>query len=421
MPDASDDGATRSFVFNRVWIGGACVVLAAGLIASRPALSLLALLVLVTAGMAAGWNRLALWQLACIQEVSEVRAFPDDVVLLTIRLKNRKPLPLTWLTIETELAAALHPVDHETTLSGTGDRRLLRIIAHVRGFEQVTWTIAVRCSRRGCHGIGPMTLRSGDPFGFFSSRRTVATFTMIVVYPRLLSLHELGVPPFAPLGQARQERQLLTDPSKIIGVREYRPDDPFRLIHWKATARLGALQVRLTEPATAQQLALFLNIDTFEHYWEGLDIAAAEHAIEIAAAIAAWSDAQRYAVGVYANGVVAGSDQPLRVPPGRGTAQLSKVLDGLARISPYSTVPFSRVLSMEAARLPWGSTVVVITPLLQDALIAQIMAMLARGQRVVLVAIGDTQVPTLAGLAVHRVPSPVRPEAWVAQASLAAV
>ncbi len=420
-PAASDDGAMRSFVFNRLWIGGAVIVLAIGLMTSQPALSLLSLLVLVTATIAAGWNRLALWQLACEQEISETRAFPDDVVIFSIRVRNRKPLPLPWLTIEAELAGALLPVDRETTLSGASDRRLLRIVAHVRALEQVTWSIPVRCSRRGCHAVGPITLRSGDPFGFFSCRRTVATFTTIVVYPRLRSLRELGIPPIAPLGAARQQRQLLTDPARIIGTREYRPDDPFRLIHWKATARLGTLQVRLTEPATTHQVALFLNLDTFEHYWEGLDITAAEHAIEIAAAIAAWGDGERLAVGVYANGVVAGSDQPLRLPPGREPVQLPKVLHGLAHISPYSTVPFARVIGPEAARLPWGSTVVVVTPLVPESLVAQAVAMLARGQRVALVVIGDAPVPPLAGLVVHRVPSPVGTEWHVANPGLAAV
>jgi len=406
-PSETDDGGlTRSLVFNRLWIGSAVIVLAIGVATRQPALGLLALLVLLTAAIAAIWNRLALSQLVCEQCLSDHRAFPDDVVTLTIQVQNRKPLPLSWLTVETELASALQPVDRDTTLSGAGDRRLLRIVASVRPLEQMIWNIPVRCQRRGYHSIGPITLRAGDPFGFFATRRTVTACDTILVYPRLQSLGERLFVPAAPLGDTRQARQLLTDPTRIVGTRDYRPDDPFRLIHWKATARLGSLQVRLTEPATTQQMAVFLNIDTFEHYWEGLDLATAEHAIEVAAAIASWCDAERYPVGIYANGVVAGSDQPLRVPPGRGPAQLQKVLDGLARISPYSTVPFVRVLGPEATRLPWGSSVVIVSALVSDAMIAQIVALLASGRRVVFIVLGQAHLPSISGLIVHRVGSP---------------
>lgn len=406
-PGESDEGGgTRSLVFNRLWIGSAVIVLAIGVATRQPALVLLALFVLLTAAFAAIWNSVALSQLVCEQRFSSHRAFPDDVVTLTIQMQNRKPLPLSWLTVETELASALQPVDRDTTLSGAGDRRLMRIVASARPLEHLVWNIPVRCQRRGYHSIGPITLRAGDPFGFFATRRTVNACDTILVYPRLQSLRERLFLPAAPQGDTRRARQLLTDPTRVVGTRDYRPDDPFRLIHWKATARLGSLQVRLTEPVSLQHFAIFLNIDTFEHYWEGLDLATAEHAIEVAAAIAAWCDAERYPAGIYANGVVAGSDQPLRLPPGRGPAQLQKLLEGLARISPYSTVPFARVLGPEATRLPWGSTVVIVSALVSGAMIAQIVALLASGRRVVFIVLGQAHVPSISGLIVHRVASP---------------
>lgn len=405
QPEPSDaQGTERSLFFSRVWIGGAVVVLLIGLLASQPALSLLALLVLATAGLAAGWNRLALRRVEYRRELFADRAFPDDVVTLTITVVNRKALPLPGLSIEDELDAALQPIDRETTLSGTSGRRILRIVTSVRAHEAVTWRIPLRCTARGVHAIGPATLRAGDPFGFFSTRRTAPGETSVLVYPRVSPLAELGFPPRAPLGTARLPRQLLTDPTRVIGVRDYQPDDLFRLIHWKATARLGTLQVRITEPVTTRQLAIFLNLDTFERYWEGLDVATAEWAIEVAAAIAKHAIEERDAVGIYANGIVAGSDQPLRVPPSRSATQLQKLMEGLARISPYSTVAFARILAAEMPRLPWGSTIVVVTSLVPESLIAQLSALLAAGHQVVLVTLGEPDVPMLQGLILHRIP-----------------
>jgi len=403
-----EPGTTRSLFFNRAWIGGAAIVLLIGVVAGVTALSLLALLVLVTAGLGALWNR---WSLVGVQyrrELSLDRAFPGDEVTLTITVVNRKPLPLPWLAIEDELAEALQPRDRETTMSGTTGRRVLRIVTNVRPYERVTWRVPIGCPTRGLHTLGPVTLRAADPFGFFANRLTLHAADAIVVYPRVVSLPELGFPPRLVLGETRVARHLLSDPSRVVGVRDYRPDDPFRSIHWKATARQGALQVRIAEPTTTLQLAIFLNLDTFEHYWEGLDVPTAERAIEVAASVASWASGQRYAVGVYANGVVAGSDQALRVPPGRGPAQLPRVLEGLAKISPYSTVAFVRTLRAGSARLPWGSTVVVVTSLLPEGLLAQLAALMAGGYRVVLVTVGEVEVPLVRGLVVRRVDGAAR-------------
>lgn len=398
-----EPGQVRSLFFNRIWIGGAGLVLLVGVVAGVPALSLLALLVLATAGLAAAWNQVCLARVEYHRSLSDDRAFPGDVVTLTLTVVNRKPLPLPWLAIEDELAEALEPVDHETTISGTAGRRVLRIVTSVRPYERVTWRVPLRCPARGRHALGPATLRAGDPLGFFANRITLATTNVILVYPRVHALSDLGFPLRLPLGEARVVRHLLTDPARVVGVRPYRTDDPFRSIHWKASARLGTLQVRVAEPTTTLQLAVFVNLDTFEHYWEGLDVLTAEQAIEVGASIAAWGNAQRYAVGLYANGVVAGSDQALRVPPGRGPAQLPRMLEGLAKISPYSSVSFVRTLQAEAERLPLGSTVVVVTGMLPDTLRAQLAALLASGLRVVLVPIAGCPVPELRGLIVRRV------------------
>jgi uncharacterized protein (DUF58 family) len=396
------EGQGRRLFFNRLWLGGAALALLVATATGQAALALLALLVLVTAGVAWVWNRWSLAGVAYRRELAATRAFPGDEVGLTVRVANLKPLPVPGLTIDDELADGLTPLDREATLGAGGGRRMLRFTASVRPFERVTWRLTVRCERRGVHSLGPAVLRAGDPFGFFSSRLDLPEEATILVYPRVHSIPDLGFPARQPFGEARVTRHLLTDPARVIGARDYTPDDPFRAIHWKATARLGRLQVRVTEPTTTLQLAVFVNLDTFEHYWEGLDVDLSERTIEVGASVAAWAVGARYATGAYANGIVAGSDQALRIPPGRGPAQLPRILEGLAKISPYSTVGFPRLLKVESGRLPWGSTAVVVSPIMPDALTAQLAAMLAAGLRVVLIPLGACPVPALGGLVVRQ-------------------
>lgn len=410
------EGRGRSIFFNRIWIGGAAVALVVGMAAGETALALLALLVLITAGLGWFWNRFALAGVAYERTLTATRAFPGDEVTLTVGVRNWKPLPLPGLTIDDEIAEALVPLDRETTMGPAPGRRMMRFATSVRPFERVAWRIPVRCERRGWHVFGPATLRSGDPFGFFTSRLTVAHEAAILVYPRIHPLPDLGFPTRQPFGQTRVARHLLTDPARVIGARDYRTDDPFRSIHWKATARMMRLQVRVNEPTTTLQLGIFVNLDTFEHYWEGLDVELSEHAIEVGASIAAWAVGQRYATGVYANGIVAGSDQALRIPPGRGPGQLPHILEGLAKLTPYSTLNFARLLKIEAGRFPWGSTAVIVTGMMPEALTAQLASMLANGLRVVLIPLADCPSPALHGLVVRRIEQAVPSPAEVAYA-----
>ena len=104
-------------------------------------------------------------------------------------------------------------------------------------------------------------------------------------------------------------------PARGIIVRNYHPDDPLKEIHWTATARAGALQTRIYETTTALDLAIFLDLDTFERYWEGIDADQVERLISAAATIASAGLEDGYAVGLYVNGAPAEFEQLVRLPP----------------------------------------------------------------------------------------------------------
>ncbi len=391
----------RGQVFTTPWLAAATVAAGAGAaLGSRP-LIVLGVLVLACAAGMRGWTVLMLRGVNLETAVSETRCLPGDRVRITTTLTNRGPLPLPWLILDLDLGIGLRVLDRAPAPGGDPGRQSIRIRSRLGPFERVTWTTDVACEARGIHPVGPLTLRAGDPFGFFVARQDQPAAEPVVVFPRFRSRLDLRLPLRDPLGSTRVRHLLQRDPSRIAGVRAYQPGDPYRSIHWRATARLGEIQVRVEEPSGGVRLGIFLNLDTFDHYWEGLDTALAERAISVAASLARWADDLGASVGLYANGLTAGTDRTLRVPPRRGRDHQASMLGGLASISPFSTVPFEKVLRAETVRFPPGSTLIVITARLPEATQALIVRLLAARQSVILVPLGDCPRPAIPGLLIQ--------------------
>jgi uncharacterized protein (DUF58 family) len=383
-------GEQRSAMFNEAWIGLAVLLLFIGLIVRQGALPVLSALLFTIVGVSWLWNRMALSQVEYERHLSVGRAFTGEVVELTVSVINRKFLPLAWLHLDDRVPIKLPFLDAQIA---TTDQPKLGALSHLtatRWFERVNWHYRVEAKYRGFYFLGPVRMRSGDLFGLFSSVLTLAPLTRLIVYPRLIPLDELGFPGKHPFGERRAELNIFEDPSRTVGVRDYHPEDPFRRIHWKATARRSTLQVRVLEPSVIPHLAVFLNVATFEKHWHGTDTALLECMISVAASIADHAAGEKYAVGMLANGSVPQSDQSIRVLPGRDPNQLLKILEALAAVTGFPTADFSQMLIAESSRLSWSATMVVVTCIITEKLLATLIRLRDAGRRVSLVSLDNT-------------------------------
>jgi uncharacterized protein (DUF58 family) len=389
-------------MFNRAWINLSLFLIAIGLIARVTAFlalgSLLAAVILVSRA----WDRRVLRDLRYERRLSHTRNFPGQTFDLTLLIENRKLLPVGWLRTEDEWPKAAAPLQPDVlTPSSLPEQVLLTHSFSLRWYERVRRAYTCRCEERGVYRVGPVRLESGDPFSLFSHAEERPERSLLVVYPRLLPLPALGLPPKDPLGDLRTRRRLFEDPSRIMGARDLRPGDSFRHVHWKATARQGRLQVKVYEPTTSQNVILCLNVATFAQYWQGTQPEKLERAISVAASLAEWAVEHKYAVGLIANGALAQSDQPFRILPGRSPAQLTRLLEALAGVSPFVTSTMENLLLRESPRLPWGATLVVISAIVTPELLIGLRRLYEAGRRVVLVSLADEPVERVAGIEIH--------------------
>jgi len=391
-------------MFKSRWLYVILGVLLAGGLLRQPALVIIALLTLFTVGVAWAWNRYALVGVEYQRALSETRVFPGETVGFTVRLANRKLIPLAWLELADEFPKKLPLLKGQLETSSRPTVGYLAHLASLHWYERVSWRYELTAAARGYYAFGPLTLRSGDAFGLFQQEEQRQQIDHLIVYPRIVPLERLGIPSKHPLGETKSPQRIFEDPSRTIGVRDYRREDSLRRIHWKATARRQQLQVRVYEPTATQQLAIFLNVATFLEAWQGIEPDLLESAITVAASLSSEALEQRYAVGLYANCSLPESDQTIKVPPGRSPGQLTAILEALAKASGFAVMPLENLLDSEAARLPWGATLVIITALVSEGLLGALLRLRQAGHSLTVVAIGErAAMPEgLAGITVHR-------------------
>ncbi|MCW5882071.1 MAG: DUF58 domain-containing protein [Anaerolineae bacterium] len=393
-------------MFSDAWVFLGIILIGMGTWFRQPGMLALGILLLVILPIAWAWKRLTLRAVSYERVLDESRVFAGETTGLRLITTNRKPLPVPWLTIEDTFPAGLEVVERDTGPAASGGERTLSNVMALRWYERVVRQYTLHCSQRGFYFIGPATLRSGDLFGLFETRARVSAATRLIVYPQVTPLEELGFPAKEPFGDARSLQPIFEDPLRTVGIRDYQPEDSFRHVHWKASARQQHLQTRVYEPTTTQRIVIVLNIATFANPWVGILPDAQEQVISVAASIAYHATQRRQAVGLVANGSVPRSDQTIRVMPSRDPGVLTRILEALAAVGQFSTERIERILAQENPRLPWGATLVVVTCVVTPELIAEMARLRSAARRMVLVSLDAAYTEeSLPGIVIYHIPT----------------
>jgi len=348
-------------------------------------------LALSAAGLARLWSRYSLKGISCERRLSERRVFPGENIELRLRLINRKPLPVPWIQIDDEIPLKLSP-DIQLTENNRPGFGFLSKSAAVLWYTRVNWKERICCHKRGYYQLGPVTLTSGDIFGFYPRSITQPLMDNVVVYPKIFPITHLGIPSLYPIGETTAERRIFQDPIRVIGVRDYSPRDSRRHVHWKATARRQELQVKVFEPTTTLKVAIFLAVDSFEvRNGEDDDSNDFELGISTAASIASHLTEHRSAVGLFANSCLADSGQPAMLSPASGQGHLAAILEALAKVTPSASSPFNEFLQAEQTNLSWGTTLVFIVCRPSKLLTEILVSLKEDGYKLLVLQVGDAE------------------------------
>ena len=395
--------------FSEAWVLMALLMTGVGLVFHLGALLTIAVALLVIALCSWLWNRLAFFGLDYRREFSVRRAFVGETVDLKLSVANQKLIPLAWLRIADTFPADL-PMSASVTRRHDTNQGEFSSFWHLKWRERAERSVTIQAAQRGYYRFGPARLETGDLFGLFHSVHRLDGEQVLIVYPQVTPLVSLGLPLKEPFGDLRTPRFVFEDPTRTVGVRDYHPEDDFRQLHWKATARRQQLQTRVLEPASSHNLLVVLNVATMPQHWQGILPDRLERVISVAASICYHGLEQRWPTGLLANGALPRSDQSLRLLPGRASSQILIILEALAALTPFVTASVEDLIAAEAPRLPWGSTVVVVSAVVTDALAATLLDLQRVGRRVALLSLDPGPLPpALRSVLVYRLSETATP------------
>ncbi len=229
-----------------------------------------------------------------------------------------------WLVSRQEMAS-IKPRAFPAT--GSGDQAVMRM--------------DILPLRRGELRFTGYTVARPDPFGLFSALSYTANPQSVIILPRRYPL-----PPFQLPGGRRFHAggvaltASVGDSEEFVSLREYRPGDPLRRIHWKSWARTGKPVVKEFQEEFYVRHALIL--DTFQEpeYSEVF-----EAAVSVAASFACTIQTQESLLDLMFVGT-----EPYCFTVGRSLAHEDRILEILASVRPCRDKAFSSLSSLVSER-----------------------------------------------------------------------
>lgn len=197
--------------------------------------------------------------------------------------------------------------------------------------------------RRGILEFTGMTLARSDPFGLFRSMQEVSAPDKLVILPKRYPVPLLDLPgsmKYQPGGVTLASS--VGESEEFISLREYRPGDSLRHLHWKSWAKTGKPIVKEFQDEYFVRHAMIL--DTFTTVGE---TELFEEAVSVAASFACSIQTSDSLLDVL---FVEG--QAYCFTSGRGLAHTGKLLEILAAVKTCPNKPFSILERLTLDHLP---------------------------------------------------------------------
>jgi uncharacterized protein (DUF58 family) len=130
--------------------------------------------------------------------------------------------------------------------------------------QPVVGVVVVEAGRRGRARLGPIVIGSRGALGLISARRRLSVPGETMVWPRVYPLAGAVLARFAVDGDGLEARRA-RHAADLHGLRDYRPGDALRRIHWRSSIRRGTPVVREFEQPVTPGITIVIDLDRRQH------------------------------------------------------------------------------------------------------------------------------------------------------------
>ena len=290
--------------------------------------------------------------LSCSRTLSCKVAFEGEEGELVEVVRNDRPYLIPWVRIESDVSPSIQ-LGKQDNLHVSGMRYYCSSFT-LMPYQQIQRRHKVKFLRRGNYDLGNATLTVGDLLDVKQYWRRQQNDTKVLVYPHILEKEELPFPVSMVLGELVRQKQLLTDPFLIRGIRGYQPGDPIRDIHWPATARTGEVQVRVHDYSARAKLLVVLNAQKEDGQWGNViqkeDEETVEDGLRLAASVCVHALRSGLSAGFATNMPLDEEKNSTVILPMEGASCEEELLAAFARVNLRCTEKFLIMLDSLATQ-----------------------------------------------------------------------
>ena len=278
------------------------------------------------------------------------------------------PLPVilhAGASIDRELTVAnrgrmprfLLRAEEKSDIPGYRNAALLK----VGGESTQAWRSAMQLPVRGRFNVGSIDVTAQDPFGLFGRTIRLGTPSQITVFPKVLDLplFRTSFSSLMDFGQGGSSRRISQISPSASSVREMASGDSQEHIHWRSTAHVGKLMVKVFDSErssdNSKNVWILLDMERGSHQGSGAE-STEEYAVTVAASLA-----KKYLDDGMRVGMVSSAEKDYRIAPGDSSTHFTKLLEALTFVSAKGTTPVDKLVQ-QIEQPGDASSIVLITP-----------------------------------------------------------
>lgn len=190
--------------------------------------------------------------IASQRDPGPVRVPAGEAVSIGLSVTNRALLPTGALMLEDQLPSQL-------------DGRARFVISTLGSRESRSASYRLPGLSRGRYVLGPLRLRLTEPFGLIDISRSFRSTTTALVCPIVDDLPPMTLPRSWDAGDNQSSHSIGSHGADDASIREYRQGDDLRKVHWRSSAKTGALMVRHEERPWQGHTCVLIDIRSAAH------------------------------------------------------------------------------------------------------------------------------------------------------------